>query len=29
VRHSLSSSGYSSTITLETLQAEGVEGEDD
>ncbi|MEJ2800888.1 contractile injection system protein, VgrG/Pvc8 family [Comamonadaceae bacterium PP-2] len=28
VRHSLSSSGYSSTITLETLQAEGVEGEE-
>ena len=29
VRHSLSSSGYSSTITLETLQAEGIEGAED
>ncbi len=29
VRHSLSSSGYTSQITLETLQAEGVEGGDE
>lgn len=29
VRHSLSSSGYTSQITLETLQAEGVDGGDE